>query len=200
MTKRIILGGILAGVAMFIWGALSHIALGLEESSIKEIPAEPTVMAALQAGIKEAGFYFFPGMGPQQNLTKEQKAEAEKKWMEKYQAGPRGVLIYHPDGEQAMSPRQLGLQFATEVVAGLVSALLLAQARALRTYGGRLAFVNLLGLLPFLMVNVPYWNWYGFPAHYTLIQLADKLVTFFVAGLILAAVVKTVPTPNPAQL
>jgi hypothetical protein len=190
MTKRIILGGFLAGVAMFIWGALSHMALGLEESSIKEIPTEPAVLAAMQTGIKDAGFYFFPGMGPQQGLTKEQKAEAEKKWMEKYQAGPRGILIYHPDGEQAMSPKQLGLQFGAVAVTGLLAALVLAQARSLRGYGGRLAFVTVLGLLPFLMVNFPYWNWYGFPTHYTLIQLADKLITFFVAGLVLAAIVK----------
>jgi hypothetical protein len=196
MTKRIIVGSLLAGLAMFIWGSVSHIALGLEESAIKEIPNEDQLLPLLQTNIKESGFYFFPGMGSSANLTKEQKAAAEKKWTEKYTAGPYGIMIYHPEGEQPMSPRQLVTQFGVEIVTALVAALVLAQARGLKAYLGRVGLVTLLGLLPFFVVNVPYWNWYGFPPHYTLIQLADKVITFFVAGLVLAALVKPAPQIN----
>jgi hypothetical protein len=53
-----------------------------------------------------------------------------------------------------------------------------------------LLFVALLGVLPFLMVNFPYWNWYGFPIDFTLTELADKFIGFCLAGLVLAAMVK----------
>ncbi len=126
MHRRIIIGGLLAGLATFIWGAISHIALGLGNVGIKSISNEAPVLAALQGNIKEAGFYFFPGLDRSPNLTKEQKAAVEKAWGEKYLAGPRGILVYHPDGEAPMSPRQLLLQLAAEIVAALVAAFLLA--------------------------------------------------------------------------
>ena len=199
MTKQIIIGGVVAGLAMFIWGAVSHMALGLQESGIKQFSNEAQVLAALKGEIKEAGFYFFPGMDESPSMTKEQKAAAQKKWAEKYLAGPRGILVYHPDGEQAMSPKQLGLQLGATIAAGLVAAFVLAQAGGLRSYAGRLGLVTLMGLLPFFMVNFPYWNWYGFPTHFTLTELADKLITLFVAGLVLAAIVKPpVSTTPPA--
>ena len=201
MTKRIIIGGILAGLAMFMWGAVSHMALGLQESGIKQFANEAPVLAALKSEIKEPGFYFFPGMDTSPNMTKEQKAAAQKKWEEKYLAGPRGILVYHPDGEQAMSPRQLGLQLIATILAGLVAAFVLAQASGLRSYGRRLGTVALMGLLPFFMVNFPYWNWYGFPGRFTLMELVDKLIELFVAGLVLAAIVKppaSVAAPAPA--
>src|SRR5437773_2077316 len=134
MTKRIVVGGIVAGIVMFIWGALSHAVLGLEESAIKQFPNEPAVVTAFQANLKEAGFYFFPGMDTTPNMTKEQSAAAQKTWTEKYLAGPRGILIYHPDGEQAMSPKQLGAQLLSEMVAAIIAAWLLSQATALKTY------------------------------------------------------------------
>jgi hypothetical protein len=197
---RIIFGGVAGGVVMFIWGALSHMALGLEESAIKDIPNEAQVLPVLQTNINQTGFYFFPGMNVPSGASKEQKAEAEKKWTEKYQAGPRGILVYHPEGEQAMSPKQLGLQLAAEIAAGLVAAIVLASAINLRSYGGRVLLVTLLGLLPVLMVNFPYWNWYGFPDKYTLVQLADKLASFFLGGIILAAIVKpTSPAAVPQE-
>lgn len=199
MIIRVIFGGIAGGIAMFIWGAVSHMALRLEESTIKEFPNEGQVISAMQTNINEAGLYFFPGMGVPPGASKEQKAEAMKKWSEKYQAGPRGIMVYRPDGEQAMSPRQLGLQLAAEIAAGIVAAIVLASAANLRSYGGRVMLVTLLGLLPFLMVNFPYWNWYGFPDRYTLVQLADKLASFFVGGIFLAAIVKPRAPGAPAE-
>ena len=139
-------------------------------------------------------------MGLPSGATKEQQAEAGKKWNEKYLAGPRGILIYHPEGEQALSPKQLGLQLGDEILAGLVVAILLAQATALKGYAGRVGLVTLMGLLPFFIVNFPYWNWYGFPSNFTVSELVDKLITFFVAGLVLGAIVKPLPsTTAPSQ-
>ncbi len=58
MHRRIIIGGLVAGLATFIWGAISHIALGLGNVGIKSISNEAPVLAALQGNIKEAGFYY----------------------------------------------------------------------------------------------------------------------------------------------
>lgn len=196
---RVIIGGVAGGVAMFMWGALSHMVLQWEEATIKDFPNEEAVIPILQTNVNSSGFYFFPGMGVLPSATKEQKAEAMKKWTEKYQAGPRGIMIYRTDGGQAMAPKQLGLQLAAEIVAALVAAIVLANATSLRSFGGRLILVTLLGLLPFCMVNFPYWNWYGFPDNYTLVQLGDKIATFFIGGIFLAAIVKPRPPEGPPE-
>jgi hypothetical protein len=70
-------------------------------------------------------------------------------------------------------------------------AFLLAQAAgALASYGAKVLFVALLGLLPGLDVDVGYWNWYGFPGDYTLAVMADHVLGWLLAGLVLAAIIK----------
>jgi len=115
MINRVFIAGLLGGVAMFIWGSVSHMALGLEESAVKDLPNEGPITAAMQVGIKEPGFYFFPGMEVNAKATKEEKAAAQKKWNEKYAAGPRGVVIFHPTGQNFNFPKKLALQLAAKL-------------------------------------------------------------------------------------
>jgi hypothetical protein len=190
MIKRVIIGGLLGGLAMFIWGSVSHMVLGLSETAVKDLPNEGPITAALQAGIKEPGFYFFPAMELAGKTTKEEKEAAQKRWNEKYAAGPRGIVIFHPTGQQFNFGKRLALTLGAQFAIGVILALVLAQTVALRSYIGRLALVVLLGLLPFLMISFPYWNWYAFPRNFTIVELADRLLTIFCGGLVLAAVVK----------
>jgi len=131
-------------------------------------------------------------------VTKEQKAEAEKKWMEKYYASPHGILIYSSAGEPFNLAKHLGIQAICDVLVGLIAAVLLGQVTSLKSYPSRVILVMVLGLIPFFAVNVPYWNWYGFPEKYTMIQLVDKLARFLVAGLVLAAMIKPTASALPA--
>ena len=61
MTKRIILAGVLGGIAMFIWTSIAHMALPLGEAGVSEIPNEATVLAAMQTSIgQQSGLTSFP--------------------------------------------------------------------------------------------------------------------------------------------
>lgn len=60
MTKRILLAGILGGLALFFWGGLSHMVLGLGSVGIQNMPQSQPVIQAMQASIAQPGFYFFP--------------------------------------------------------------------------------------------------------------------------------------------
>jgi hypothetical protein len=48
---KILLAGILAGIAMFIWTSTAHLVLPLGEAGIQEIPNESAVLRALQSNI-----------------------------------------------------------------------------------------------------------------------------------------------------
>jgi hypothetical protein len=200
MNRRILLGGVLGGIMMFVWGALSHMVLGLGDASIRKIPNESAVLAVLRDNIREPGFYFFPGMGQTSGMSKEQSEAAQKEWFEKIRTGPNGILVYQPQGAEALSPKQLIIELCTNIAAGLLAALLLAFAvPSLPGYGGRVLFVTALGVLAVIMVNVPYWNWYGFPTNFTLCELADQVIGSALAGAVMAAIIKPAKaTPNTA--
>lgn len=191
MSKRMILGGVAGGVAVYIWSVLSHMVLGLGDTGIKQIANEESVLAAMRDNIQESGFYFFPGVAQAPGMSKEEQQQAMQAWQAKYTAGPIGILIYHPQGQQPLLPRQLLLELLSDITAALIAAFLLAQASGkLIRFGNRVLFVTLLGLFSSLVVDMSYWNWYGFPADYTLAALIDQIVGWGVAGMVLAAVVK----------
>src|SRR5215469_17816680 len=63
IDMRILLAGVLGGIAMFVWTSIAHMALPLGEAGIAEIPNEPTVLTAMQGSMGEkAGLYIFPGL------------------------------------------------------------------------------------------------------------------------------------------
>ena len=80
-------------------------------------------------------------------------------------------------------------QFLTELAEGLIAAWLVAQT-ALASYVARVGFVAMVGLAAAITTNIPYWNWYTFPAAYTLGYGFTEFVGYVVAGLAIAAIVR----------
>jgi hypothetical protein len=191
MTKKILFGGVLAGLILFIWSALAHMALPIGSMGIKSLPNEEVVIAALKTNVNQPGLYFFPGEGVMQaeSLSKEQQEAAMAAWMKKIETGPRGIMVYHPTGTTPMSMSQFGTELLADIVGGIIVAFALAMALGrLRTWGARVGFVTLLGLLPWVIVDLSYYNWYGFPAAYELGELLDQVIGMFLAGIVLAFV------------
>ncbi|HYM82093.1 MAG TPA: hypothetical protein VEY91_11880 [Candidatus Limnocylindria bacterium] len=189
--KRVLLGGILAGGVVFVWGFIGHALLPLGTVGIQSLPAEETVLPVLQQRLKEPGFYFFPAMPASATMTAEQREQAQKQWAEKIRQGPRGILVYHPAGAEPMSTRQLGGELVTNVLGGLIAAILLSMAAvSLASFASRLMFVTLLGLFASLAIEMSYWIWYSFPTAYTVAQTADQVIGWFLAGIPLAAIIR----------
>lgn len=187
MIKKILLSGIAGGFVLFIWGAVSHMALGLSESSMKSMQNEETVIAAMKENIKEPGLYLFPGGVPSNDMTAEQQAEFMRRW----EQGPSGFLVFHPNGIPGMSAKTLLIELASNIAAALIAAFLLSQTLgSLTSFGGRVLFVALIGVIPFLAISVSYWNWYGFPASFTFGELVEQGVGFALAGVAMAMIMK----------
>lgn len=184
MTKRILLAGVLGGVAMFIWTSIAHMVLELGEAGISEIPNEAAVLAAMQTSMGDkSGLYFFPGAGLGPNPTREAKHEAMKQMEEKLKTNPTGILIYHPAGTPFVMGRLLGTEFATELLESILAVFLLAQT-SIATFAGRLGFVFVTGIIAAIATNVSYWNWYGFPTVYTVSYMSIQIIGFICIGLV----------------
>ena len=191
MTTRIILAGVLGGIAMFIWTSIAHMALPLGEAGIKELPNEQAVLAALQTSLGEkSGLYLFPGLGVGDNPTREQKKEAMKHMGERLATSPSGLLMYYPAGARPLTMgKWLTIEFATELLEAILAVFLLAQTR-IASFGGRVGFVFVAGILAAIATNVSYWNWYGFPCVYTVSYMLIQVIGFLCVGLVAALVLR----------
>ncbi len=189
--KKILLAGLLGGLAMFIWESIAHIALPLGEAGIKGLEAhEAPMMAAFKEHIKEPGFYFFPAPEDKPGMTAAQKEKSMADSGVRMASEPTGILIVHPNGYPPNMGQRLPVQFAGDVLIMLIAAYLLSKAGALSGYGARVLFVTLMGLLPTLAIDMPEWNWYGFPDTYLAAQFLVHVVGFALGGLVLARLVK----------
>jgi hypothetical protein len=187
---RILLAGILGGIAMFIWTSIAHMALPLGEAGIDEIPNESAVLTAMRGNIGEkTGLYIFPGLGVGKNATREEKSEAMKQMQQRIAANPSGILMYHPPGRPFAFGKSLVVEFSTEVLQAILVIWLLAQTR-IGSLGGRVGFVVIAGILAAITTNVSYWNWYGFPGVYTASYILIEIVGFFLVGIVAALLLR----------
>jgi len=188
--NRIFLAGLLGCISMFTWEYIAYTALPLGFIGFRKLPNETAVLAALQNNIAEnSGIYFFPDAWLGTNPL-EKKAEASNDFAEKMARYPSGVLIYNDAGSRSIAKsRWLLVEFLTELAQALLAVFLLSQTR-LRTFGARLGFVLLIGVMAAIATNLGYWNWYGFPWSYTLPAMLIQVVGFLCVGLVAAFVLK----------
>jgi hypothetical protein len=187
---RILIAGILGGIAMFIWTSIAHMALPLGEAGINEIPNESAVLGAMQGNIGDkTGLYIFPGLGVGKSATREEKSEAMKQMQQRIAANPSGILMYHPPGRPFAFGKSLVVEFSTEVLQAILVVWLLAQTR-IGSFGGRVGFVLIAGILAAITTNISYWNWYGFPGVYIASYILIEIVGFFLVGIVAALLLR----------
>ena len=186
MAKRIVLGGLLGGVMAFLMGSFFHMATHLGETGIRNLPSEDNVVGAMRTSIHEPGLYFFPGMDMSKRPTDAEQAA----YLEKYQQGPTGILIFSPGGEGLQFGKRLFNQFLFVLVAALIVALILGITASSTTFATRVLIAVLIAVFAGTWSDLPYWNWYNFPTNYTCARILEGMLTWGVAGLGMAAVVK----------
>ena len=185
---RILLAGILGGIAMFVWTSIAHMALPLGEAGIREIPNESAVLSAMQSSMGDkTGLYIFPGLGVGKDATRDKKNEAMKQMQQRIAVNPSGILMYHPPGRPFAFGKSLVVEFSTEVLQAILVIWLLAQT-GIGSFAGRVGFVLIAGIMAAITTNVSYWNWYGFPGVYTASYVLIEIVGFFLVGVAAALV------------
>lgn len=177
---RVVMAGILGGVAMFIWASVAHMATPLATIGLRAPPGgEATVAALRQRFGDRQGQYFFP-------YTPGHDGKAMAAQMEKLKTSPSGLIVYNPPGAGGLTPRRLGIELGLEVIESILMAAILAAAT--NGFAVRWGLAVLIGVIAAVATNVSYWNWYGFNLDYTLANAFTELVKFVVAGLVAAVV------------
>ena len=192
-TTRILFAGLLGAIAMFAWTSAAHMFLGLGEVGMRNTMDDEALLSAMKSNVKnEPGLYFYPAMGLPPNATHAQQSKAMEELPAKLEKYPTGFFIYHPPGSRPMNMGKfLTIEFITELCEALLAVWLLAQTRIV-TFGGRLGFVFVAGIMAAISTNVSYWNWWGFPTVYTASYMFIQLVGFFLVGLVAALMFRRV--------
>jgi hypothetical protein len=176
MYKRVLLAGIIAGIALFVWESIAHMATPLGTAGFQTLPNEAAAIASLNSAVQNSGMFIFPM--PAADGT---PAPA---------GTPAGLLVFHRQGMAELTPAQLGTQLAADIGSMLLVAFLVAQLGPV-TFGARFLVALALALLPALRAHLPHWNWYGFPMSYTAAQILMDLAGFAAGGAVIAKMVQS---------
>jgi hypothetical protein len=186
MAGRVLVAGIIGGIALFIGGLIAHLVVGISDRAIQSLPDESAVLGALDSTHTAPGFYLFPGMPRGASMS---DPAAVKALDAKMQTSPRGLVVLAAPSGGIMPLRKLVMQLVGDMMAAMLAAILLGIA-AVPTYVGRLLFTTMLGLFAGCLISLPYWNWYGFPTNFTVGAFIDHVVRCLAGGLVLAAFMK----------
>lgn len=181
---RIVLAAIFGGLLMFLWGAVAHMALPFEREAMKPMPNEAALLSTLGSSLAEPGMYAFPWI----DKAARPSAEQQQEWQRKLANGPSGLLIYKPNGGEAMSPRQLVTEFFADVLAALFGALLLVQLPG--SVGRRAFSMAAIGIAAWLSISVSQWTWYGFPTALLASDLVEQFGGWLLAGIGMATLIR----------
>ena len=160
-----------AGIVLFIWGAISWTVLPWRDLDVHEFSDEAAVMQNMLDHAPASGVYYIPGDAAEYTPST-----------------PTAFVNVLKEGYQVGMERMMVVGMLTNFLFALIVVYLLRMASGL-TFKQRVSFVTGIGLLIGLAGNLPYWNWFGFPTMYTLVQILDSVMMWFLAGLVLARLV-----------
>jgi len=168
---RYIKAGILGGIVLFIWGFVSWMLLPWHSLTIRHFNSEVAVSQTIESNAPTSGIYILPST-PGSNNPQQPMVFASVRF-----------------GGMPSMAMPMVISLITQIVAAFFAAWLLGCTTRLN-YIERVLFVLGIAFVATLIADVPAWNWFGFDPQYTLVMIADTLIGWFLAGLVLARYVR----------
>jgi hypothetical protein len=174
MTGRVVFSALVSAAAMFVWGFLFWGLSGINTVALRPLPGEDAVLATLGQNLQETAVYHFPGM-PGMAPTEAQRGK------------PAGLVIFRKEGvETNMVAFFAGGYLHFFVSALLMAGLLAVASPSLKTYGARLGFVFLGGLLIAVAGDFGLYAWWRFPLSFAAVSALGTATTWLVAAVVMA--------------
>ncbi|MBI4970383.1 MAG: hypothetical protein HZC17_00880 [Candidatus Omnitrophica bacterium] len=182
--KKMLIGGLLGGAVIFAWGMFSWMVLPFHMQTMNNFKDEAAVQTTIMLNVSKAGVYGIPGCPRHETASGEAQNVLKKKAMEQMAKGPVAYVIVSPNGI-ASFPVLMLRSLAIQIV-GLLLVILLFSQTSISSYLGRVLFFTTFAAAASVVGIVPCWNWWGFPVVDTLLEAADLLIGYTLAGLLIA--------------
>jgi len=185
--KKFVLGPALAALAMFLFGAIYWMS-PFPYKTLTPAADDSAAGLALAKIFPETGTYLIPGPTLDQRLL----TELSKR-------GPSAEVQFVKEGFDGMAPTVFLEGYVHYFVVSLLLAALLAKAASsLRGYCSRVGFCSLVGIAGSALINYSDPIWWHHPWAWHIACSIYAILVFTVAGLILAAFVKSPANASPA--
>lgn len=195
---RILLAGVLSGVAVFGWGVVSWMALPLHINGLHNLPQDRATADAFLKDFPASGVYHYPGMPT--GVDGKPAGEAEMMAaFERMEAGPHvSLMVVHPGGSVPMPPRNFILGFLLHTIgATMIAGLLSVCSGSLPRFGQRFGFVLAIGAFVLLFHYLHEMLWWGYPMEFAVATIVDIVAGTVLIGLITAALIRpAAPAPE----
>ena len=188
--KNLLIGSLLAAVAMFIFGAV-YWSSPLLGAGARDIDDDAAVQAVLRETFPETGIYWVPGAGLYE--------KDPERYAALHEAGPVAMIniVQHPGSPMGASTFVFGFLHQW-VVCFLIGLLLLTVSPALTTYGARVGFVTFAGLIMAVFVDIGAVIWWRMPLAFQLVNGVYNVFAWLLAGLVMASFVPGKRSPTTA--
>ena len=187
---RIVTAGLFGGCALLLWSAFSWSALPWLGESERPIDNQDEVLRVLTNRLSSSGVYRFPSI-PKRNPSDGTLEEDRAAYNARRRIGPYGLIIYIAHGKDFIGP--LYRAFALDLIAATFAAFLISTTFFLRRYCQRVLFVFALGVFAALVSWLTLWNWDSFPSSYFMTRAGDAIVSWLLAGLVMARIIPSSP-------
>ena len=178
--NRKILTLVFGTLILFIWNAISWMALPFHNNSLHNIPDGVIQAELMKKEMPESGVYHFPGM-PDMS-SKEQMSQVEKR----LEDGPRiTMMVYKNEPTKLFDP----ITFLWSLLINFLTVVLILKVvDSIRDkeFKSILATTISIGLIAALLSDVSLMNWFMFPLDYTLISVFDKIIGLGLLGVLFA--------------
>lgn len=187
--KRLLIGLVLATLAVYLWGALFWYGPGTT-ALYTEIPDEEALTEDLRAQLRGSATYRIPW-----------DPEDVEGTMERLQIGPVATIHFHREGVEPGSLGMLALGFFHVLVSvALFAGALGMVGKALPRYADRARFTVLVAAAVAVFANLDGPIWWQEAWSFHLIHCFYDFASWLVAGLILSAFVRPEPVRQVPDL
>ena len=192
MMKRLITGGIVGGITLFVWGFISWVVLTWHFDTVRHDVGMTAVVENIEEHLQETGVYYFPPM----STMKPDEAEMEA-YTELHKNSPSGMIFYNAEQLAPMSPPRLFAGFLADIGAAFFATMLLILALpSLPKYWGRVVYVAALGVFAIFAIRMVDGVFFNLPISWTVNMILDTAISWMLAGLVLAAIVRPPKTTS----
>jgi hypothetical protein len=193
MTIRLIVGSLLAALALMLWGMAFWAASPFMERYFQPLPVEAEgIVGTLKFALPKSGNYLYP-------YADDSSSAAMQEVVDQLAAGPMVHITYRKEGVDADMGKAMAIglihYFLTALIAG---SLLLIALPGLATFPKRVAVVTLASLFGAVLINGSNPIWFHHPWEFYLAVSIYHIGAGLIAGLVLGAIIK--PKTAKAQV
>jgi hypothetical protein len=187
MVKGIFSATLFGGIIVWMWMFISWTVLPWHCSALKRFENESTVQEVISAVAKEDGIYTIPALCKQDLPDPDQILEEIQQ--EELKTSKIIVMSINSSGFTPSSIIPHVVSLLTNIACALFVSLIV-MLMAASGYGWKLFAITLIGLIAGIYAEVPLWIWMGFPLHNALIGIADLVISWFLAGIVMAGLIR----------